>query len=80
MNEKMAALLRRGGIAVVTTAALIPGMSFAADPTTLAEFSTAFQTEMGPVKTTLLAIGGILLGITALLFGIYKVLSMGGKR
>lgn len=54
--------------------------SMAADPTTLAELAAAASTELAPVKAALLAIGGILLGIAALLYGIYKVVSMASGR
>lgn len=59
---------------------LVAGGAFAADPTTLSELAAAASTELGPVKLALLAIGGILLGIAALLYGIYKVVSMAGGR
>lgn len=47
----------------------------------LADFATAATTEMAPVKTGMTDIGIILLGIAALSFGIYKLVSMarGGK-
>lgn len=55
-------------------------VAMAADPTTLAELAGIASTEMGPVKSALLAIGAILLGISALLYGIYKVVSMASGR
>ena len=55
-------------------------VAMAADPTTLSELAAIAATEMGPVKGALLAIGAILLGIAALLFGIYKVVSMANGR
>ena len=45
-----------------------------------AELAALAATEMGPVKNALLAIGAVLLGIAALLYGIYKVVSMANGR
>jgi hypothetical protein len=68
-------------LAIAAPLALVSAGAFAADPTTLAELAGVVTTEMAPVKTALLAIGAILVGIAALLFGIYKVVSMskGGR-
>lgn len=54
--------------------------AFAVDPTSITELAAAAGTELAPVKLALLAIGGILLGIAALLYGIYKVVSMASGR
>lgn len=70
------------GAKVLTVGAFIGATSsaYAVDPTTLQELAGAAATELGPVKLALLAIGGILLGIAALLYGIYKVVSMASGR
>lgn len=59
---------------------LASSSAFAVDPTTITELAGMASTELGPVKLALLAIGGILLGIAALLYGIYKVVSMASGR
>ncbi|SEE09139.1 hypothetical protein [Pseudomonas anguilliseptica] len=47
----------------------------------LADMTAAATAEMAPVKGGMVAIGVILLGVAALSFGIYKLVSMarGGK-
>lgn len=67
-------------VAIAAPLALVSVGAFAADPTSLAEMTALVTTEMAPVKVALLAIGGILVGIGALLYGIYKVVSMASGR
>jgi hypothetical protein len=65
-------------IAVPAIAILSSPAAMAADD--LASLASGAATEMTPVKAGMVTVGIVLVGVAALTFGIYKIISMSGGR
>ncbi|MCY1514110.1 hypothetical protein D9M68_486390 [compost metagenome] len=78
--KKITSLLSRAKVATVAAVSVVAAPVFAVEGDAVDQLTTAATSQMGGVSTGMIALGIILVGVAALGFTIYKIVSMSGGR